>query len=333
MLSLPVEGVALLPELYRVPEAALAAERAQPGSQERLANDNVPLLWTQSLTWLGDLLLEGLITPEDLDPCGRRLPAPLGASEVLVAFAPSDGSVASALRQAGLPAADPAAALLAGGSAGVEPRAIASLASLPDDDPPLRVASSRELAQRMAVVGANARLGLSGHPPVRMDTMATARLYRHGNERIAFLPAVLDDDTFYLADDPLQLVDAVASELRLLQRHWRGAGLPVLLIPVPAGPFRRDPEAFLALGRQLLAGSLEGVPVQLASQQALLSQACWVDLPEQALAACDLRPRPHTLLPPITSRAPLTALEEQELDDTSESALVERLWASGALQE
>ena len=332
-LSLTVDGVPLLPELYRVPEEVLGAERRRPGSQERQPNDNVPLLWTQSLTWLGDLLLEGLITPEDLDPSGRRLPAPLGASEVLVAFAPADSAVAAALREAGLPAEDPAAALIGAARACSDPQAIASLSSLPDDDPPLRVASSHELAQRMAAVGANARLGLSGHPRVRMETMATARLYRHGGERIAFLPAVLEEDTFYLADDPCQLLDAVASELRLLQRHWRGAGLPVLLIPVAAGPFRRDPEAFLELGRLLAAGSLEGVPVQLCGHPELLSQACWVDLPVQAGAACELRPRSHTLLPPITSRAPLTARQEQELDETSEAALVERLWRSSSLQE
>ena len=76
-MSVPVEGTALLPELYRVPEAALATERRQPGSQPRQPNENVPLLWTQSLTWLADLLLQGLISPADLDPCGRRLPSPL----------------------------------------------------------------------------------------------------------------------------------------------------------------------------------------------------------------------------------------------------------------
>jgi len=332
--SVPVEGVPLLPELYLVPADALEAERRHPGSQARIPNENVPLLWTQSLTWLGDLLLEGLITPEDLDPSGRRQGTPLGTSEVLVALAPADSGVALALREAGFPAEDPVLALAGGGDeanpVGVP---LALLASLPDDDPPLRLASSRELAVRMEFVGANPRLGLSGHPPVRMETMATARLYRHGGERIAFLPAVLEDNTFYLADDPRQLVDAVASEVRLLQRHWRGPGLPVLLVPVPAGPFRRDPEAFLALAQQLASGALEGVPVQLASQEELVSQASWVELPAQAIPACDLRPRIQTLLPPSTSRAPLTARQEQELEDHSEADLVERLWRSTSLQE
>jgi len=340
--SLTVEGVPLLPELYRVPAEALVAERLQPGSQARVANENVPLLWTQSLTWLGDLLLEGLITPEDLDPSGRRHGLPLGSPEVLVALAPADSGVARALRQAGLAAEDPVLALAGAGSdrdghseAQADPQGVPleALTALPEGDPPLRLASSRELAVRMAAVGANPRIGLSGHPPVRMETMATARLYRHGGEQIAFLPAVLEDNTFYLADDPHLLADAVASEVRLLQRHWRGPGLPVLLVPVPAGPFHRDPDAFLALAQQLASGALEGVPVQLADHGELVRQASWVELPPQAVAACDLRPRTHTLLPPSTSRTPLTARQEQELDENSVADLVERLWRSASLQE
>ena len=40
----------------------------------------LPLSWTQSLVWLGEMLLDNLIRPEDIDPCGRREPQPLGAA-------------------------------------------------------------------------------------------------------------------------------------------------------------------------------------------------------------------------------------------------------------
>jgi phosphorylase kinase alpha/beta subunit len=308
-LSVPVNGEPLLPELYLVPAEAIEAERLQPGSQARQPNENVPLLWTQSLTWLGDLLLHGLIEPDDLDPCQRRQHMAPGAEQVLVALAPADAAIAAALRQAGLP-----------------------LAAEADASAP-RVASSRELGRRLAQVGANPRLGLGGHPPVRMETMATARIYRHGDELIAFVPAVLEEDTFYLADDPQQLVDAVAGELRLLQRHWRGVGMPLLVIPVAAGPFRRDPEPFLELGRQLASGRLEGVAVQLAALPELVCQASLVDLPSTARAVCDLWPAGQTLLPPSISRQPLTAQEEQELEDIPATALAERLWQSTSLPE
>ncbi|MEI8250146.1 MAG: glycoside hydrolase family 15 protein [Synechococcus sp. ELA057] len=301
------DGVELYPELYLVPAEAIDAERKQPGSQPRQANDNVPLLWTQSLTWLADLLLNGLLLPEDLDPCHRRHRSPLGAGVVLVALVPENDSVLTSLAQAGLP---------------VTPRLGRA-----------RVASSRELSQRMAAVGANPRLGLTGHPRVRMETMATARIYRHRDELIAFLPAVLEEDTFYLADDPQQLVDAVGSELRLLRRHWRGPQPPLLLIPVAAGPYQQDSEAFRTLGAQLATGSLEGVAVQLAPLEELLCQAAIVDLPEEAVAACQLGLGGQTLLPPSTSQKPLTARQEQELEETTVADLVERLWRSTSLPE
>ncbi|MEB3243557.1 MAG: glycoside hydrolase family 15 protein [Cyanobacteriota bacterium] len=307
-LSVEVEGVALLPELYVVGEAFIAAERRNPGSQPRQPNNNVPLLWTQSLTWLADLLLHGLITPSDLDPIGRRQGSALGAERVLVALVPQDESIAERLAAAGLPVHRP--------SRGAP-----------------RVASSRELAQRMAIVGANSKLGLSGHPPVRMETMATARLYRHNGESLAFQPAVLEEDTFYLADDPLQLVDMVASELRLLRRHWRGRGQPLLLIPMAKGPFQRDPQAFLDLGRRLLEGQVEGVPVRLGTLAELASEASWVELPPQAEAACRLSPPRQTLLPAGRGHRPLTARQEQELEETSVGQLIQRLWQTTSLDE
>jgi phosphorylase kinase alpha/beta subunit len=122
--AVEVDGVPLLPELYVVPEQAIAAERQRPGSQQRIPNENVPLLWTQSLTWLGDLLLNGLISPDDLDPSGRRLGSSLGADQVLVSFVPATEAIASALEAAGLAVTRPG-------------------------QQRVRIASSRELAERM----------------------------------------------------------------------------------------------------------------------------------------------------------------------------------------
>jgi len=88
--------------------------------------------------------------------------------------------------------------------------------------------------------------------------MATARVYRDSAGLIAFLPAVLEEGTFYLVDDPEQLGDTVIGELRLLQRHWRGSGQPLLVIRWRPGRSRRDPDAILRLGHALASGCLEG---------------------------------------------------------------------------
>jgi phosphorylase kinase alpha/beta subunit len=305
--AVDVDGVALLPELYVVPKEAVAAERLNPGSQPRLPNENVPLLWTQSLTWLGDLLLLGLLKPDDLDPSGRRLSCPLGADQVLVSFVPAREHIAAALEQAGLAVTRPGQ---------------------------LAIASSAELGERMGAVGANPRLGLSGHPPLRMETMLTARLYRQGGKPLAFVPAVLEESTYYLSDDPELLVDAVESEISQLQRHWRGTGAPVLLIPVEEGPFQRSAESFLRLGERLRSGLVNGVAVQLAPLQELMEQASWAELPEHAQPQDQPRSQPApTLLRASTEQQPLTAEEEQELEESGLDALTARLWQSQSLPE
>ena len=72
--SLMVEqgGHYLLPELYVVPAAAISAEKTAPESQQRVPNENIPLVWAQSLYILGSLIQDGLLSCDDIDPLGRR---------------------------------------------------------------------------------------------------------------------------------------------------------------------------------------------------------------------------------------------------------------------
>ncbi len=63
----------LVPELYIVPKESIEAERKNPGSQERVPNQNVPLVWAQSLYILGSLIKDGLLSPADIDPLGTRI--------------------------------------------------------------------------------------------------------------------------------------------------------------------------------------------------------------------------------------------------------------------
>lgn len=64
--------VPLLPELYYVPTESIAAEKADPHSQKRVPNDNLPLVWALSLYFLGGLITEDLLSPSEVDPLGRR---------------------------------------------------------------------------------------------------------------------------------------------------------------------------------------------------------------------------------------------------------------------
>ncbi|MEX2321635.1 MAG: glycoside hydrolase family 15 protein, partial [Saccharospirillum sp.] len=97
------DGLWLLPELYYVDQDHIDAERADPGSQPRVANANVPLVWTQSLYMLGCLVHEGLVTTAELDPVaahkriGRKQRSP-----VLVGLLAENDSVKDRLAARGL---------------------------------------------------------------------------------------------------------------------------------------------------------------------------------------------------------------------------------------
>jgi hypothetical protein len=69
----PPSGTLLVPELYIVPHEKVATEKEFPGTVKRFPNENVPLVWAQSLFTLGSLIREDLLSPAELDPLGRRL--------------------------------------------------------------------------------------------------------------------------------------------------------------------------------------------------------------------------------------------------------------------
>ena len=309
ILQVERHGQQLYPELYLVPDSAVELERRAPGSQQRLANDNVPLLWTQSLAWLGEMLMEGLIEPADLDPCGRRFKAEIGAEQVLVALAPTSSALAAELKARGMPVSDPKTC-------------------------PIQVVPSSNLNDRLNAVGGDEALRLSGLPMLRADTSDTARLYRQGDEQLAVLPAVLEEDTFFVSHDPRQLMETVLNELHLLQRHWRGEGSPLLLIPIEATLLENNPELLIDLTERLHSGRLEDVPVCFSDLETLAHRAQWVALPATpARGNAHQRSNAARYLQDSTDFSDLTAAQEQELDDIPLGELRDRLWSSHSLRE
>jgi len=83
----------------------------------------------------------------------------------------------------------------------------------------------------------------SGHPPLRMETMATARFYRDSAGLIAFLPAVLGEGTFLPRRiDPDSSGDTVIWWNCACSSATGAIGQPLPgPCPVAAGPFQRDP--------------------------------------------------------------------------------------------
>lgn len=242
-------GLDLLPELYYVPENSLEAERTNPSSQTRLPNENVPLVWAQSLYWLGQMLQDGLLDPGDLDPLGRRLHRRSLRPQVQVALIAEDEILQAELSAYGIPSQTP--------------REVA----------PIQIRHAEDLALVYAEVGCNELLGLSGRPIRRLRSLTTSRIYRLAGELVVFLPACFDPQQFYLTLDYHFLVAQIRSELAYLQQHWQLLGCPTLTLLLTRTLFESGRAALLSLMQELKAGECNGVQVKLGPLQQMLRTA------------------------------------------------------------
>ncbi|HEY9642057.1 MAG TPA: glycoside hydrolase family 15 protein [Coleofasciculaceae cyanobacterium] len=249
-------GWKLLPEVYYVPAEGIEAERTTPYSQPRLPNDNVPLVWAQSLYLLGQMIREGLLSVGDVDPLGRHLR--LGHRQlpiVQIALLSEDAALQAELATYGIDTQTPAQVA------------------------PIQVRHSSELSAIYHQIGRNDKLGLTGRPIRRLRSLTTSRIFRIRNQTMVFLPACLDRQQFYLTLDYHFLVDQIRGELVYIQRHWYHLGRPTMTLLLTHDLFEIgrsgaiDQSPFLKLLKELKEGSCNGVTVKLGFLHQLMITA------------------------------------------------------------
>ncbi|AWB69008.1 phosphorylase kinase [Saccharobesus litoralis] len=192
-----IDGKGLLPELYIVPEDKIEAERKKPGSQQRIPNENLPLVWAQSLYYTGLMLDTGLIEKDDLDPLQlrNRSTAKNKTQIALVVLAEND-KVKKELAANGV------------------------VAESIDDIHPLKVMSAASLVDTYQIVGKNSSLNLTGRPKRRFQGLATAQTYNINKQEYLCLSSLQHEAKDYQLFDA-QLASAnLTSELNHIARHW-----------------------------------------------------------------------------------------------------------------
>jgi phosphorylase kinase alpha/beta subunit len=312
------DGQKLLPELYIVPEHKVEAERANPKSQTREPNENLPLVWAQSLFMLGQMLGDGLLSVGDIDPLGRHLHIRRQRnSPVQVALLAEDEALQSQLADAGIDC------------------------QTPSQIEGIQLRQADELALLYTQVGRNDKLGLSGRPARRLRSLSTSRIFKINGDTIVFLPSFLDPQRFYLSYDPQFLVGQVRTELAYLHRHWTQAGRPTLTLLLTHTMLQDEGErSLLELITELKSGKCSGVPVRLGSINQLMLTATLErmeevvenDFPQSAVANRSAAAR--FLAYDLASTQPLSSSEEFSLElETDEVRLVQRLSASRNLYE
>ncbi|WGS85563.1 glycoside hydrolase family 15 protein [Methylomonas sp. UP202] len=245
-------GQWLLPELYLVPEPAIIAEKRHPHSQERVPNENVPLVWAQSLFILGCLLQDGLVTLDDIDPLGRYKSTRLyNRTPLQVALLADSEAVQADLH-----------------ATGIVSQTLGEIA-------PIQVREASELAAAYTQVGRNDRIGLTGRPLRQIRSLATSRLYLLAGEPLLFLPQFMNQQGFYIAMDNRLLIQRLRMELTYLAHHWDSPKPPIFVINVKDNMLHgADREMLLDFIQQIGSGKLADIEVRLGLLTEFAADSC-----------------------------------------------------------
>ena len=244
------DGIKLLPELYFVPHENVAAEKENPKSQTRLPNENLPLVWAQSLYYLGGMLSDGLLHLSDLDPLRRH--QSVGAPRetlVQIALLAEDESLQIELQNNGI------------------------ATETPEQIVPIQVRRSEELAGAYSQIGRNDQIKLTGRPIRRLRSLTTSKVFRIRGESMVFLPSFGDARHFYLAFDENFFTEQIKSELAYIRRRWNDLGRPTMTLLITRAQWETGGKAFLELFEEMQAGICGGTPVRLGHIAQLSSAA------------------------------------------------------------
>ena len=249
-LAVERNGWQLLPELYYIPAEKIEAEKLNPRSQQRLPNENIPLVWAQSLYFLCQLLNEGLIAIGDIDPLGRHLCVGRHREpSVQIALLAEDEDLQAELAANGI------------------------AAQTPKQVEPIQVRQAKELSAVYAQIGRNDQLGLTGRPVRRLRSLTTSRVFKIRGEAIVFLPSFLDRQEFYLTLDYHFLVAKIKSELAHIHRHWYQLGRPTVTLMLTHTMLETGREALLELIKELRDGHCNNTPIKIGNINQLMLTA------------------------------------------------------------
>lgn len=256
------EGVRLLPELYIVPQESVAAEKAAPHSQERVANENIPLVWAQSLYMLSEMILEGVLDKGDIDPLCRvrRVGASL-ESTPLVAIVAQNESVKNYLAECGV-------------------------ASQSIDEIEPTSMHARELSKVHGVLGANRRLGLTGRELLIPRTVTSSRIHLLSGKKILFFPYYFDPREFYFGFDNNLVVEHFKSSLRFLATSWAEEKAPIIPFLVREDMLKEhSKDVIIGLLWELQTGKSDELDIHSAPLEALLEYADTISIDGVDIAA------------------------------------------------
>lgn len=196
-LMVEVDGKKLIPELYYLQPEHVEAEKNTPRSQTRVPNENLPLVWAQSLYYVGLMLDEGLILEKDLDPLKLRIRSSRSnETQIALVVLAENESIKQIMASHGV------------------------IAETPKDILPIKVMTSQQLVDSYQQLGANAALNLTGRPKRRFQSLATAQTYDINQKSYLCLSSLQQDKYNYRFFDGELESEILQSEIAHIKKHW-----------------------------------------------------------------------------------------------------------------
>jgi len=243
----------LVPELYYVPEDKIPEVRQNPQALVRLPNDNVPLVWAQSLMIVGDLILDEMITVGEIDPLGRRF-RPLREKKdtlVQIVLVSEDETLQSTLSYYGL-----------------ETETVEQIS-------PVQIHQSHVLCDLYSALGKNKKMKLSGRPNRPIGSIGTCKVYRINGEIHVFTPIFMEVQKFYLTMDNDIIIGHFKDELQFVRNNWNLPGRPTMFLVLTKSMFNSvNRKNLLNLMVSLKSGVCNRVRVRLGRMKEMINSSC-----------------------------------------------------------
>jgi phosphorylase kinase alpha/beta subunit len=203
------DGIGLLPELYYVAEEHIAAEKNNPRSQPRVPNENVPLVWAQSLYLTGLMIDEGLLRSEDLDPLKmRHRSTKFNKSQIALVILAENDDIKQYLARHGV------------------------IAESLQDIKPMAVVSAPALTEAYSHVGENKMLGITGRPRRRLQSLATSQTYEINNRVYLCLSSLQGEKNDFRMFDAQLITEVITQEIAHIYKHWLSSEVAVFTLLV-----------------------------------------------------------------------------------------------------
>lgn len=243
------DGQKLIPELYYVPEESINEEKLNPKSQKRVPNENIPLVWAQSLYMLSEMLLDKLLTPSDIDPLNRRNRVGLKKeSYPMVCILSENDKVKESLLNFGF------------------------FSQTIEEVEPIKVLHAQTLADIHTKLGKNEKLKLTGRPLWTPRSITTAMLHILDNQKVLFLSYYFNPKEFYFSYDNVLLVEQFMSSLKFISKYWEVPGQLIMPFLVREDMLDENTkETLLSFLRDLKYSQDEFINIKTAPLEQLLS--------------------------------------------------------------